>query len=138
MGDTLRLTPNQTLTIVSSTPETLVVEAAWQGGDGPPPAHLHPAQEERFEVLDGVLRTVVGDDEQVARAGATFTVPAGVVHQMWAPEGPARARWETRPAGRTEEWFRRLDAIWRSVPPDLAAFGPLLAEYDDVFRLAPG
>jgi mannose-6-phosphate isomerase-like protein (cupin superfamily) len=136
MGDTLRLGPTQELTVLSSTPDALLIEASWAGDAAQPPAHLHPAQEERFEVLAGTLHAIVGGEQDVYRAGHSFTIAPGVAHQMWSPEGPARARWETRPAGRTEEWFRRLDAIWRAEPPDLAAFGPLLAEYDDVFRLA--
>lgn len=55
---------------------------------------------------------------------------------------PARAIWRTRPAGRTEQWFRALDALQRSgrvdrkgMPRPLA-LGVLLTEYDDVIRPA--
>jgi hypothetical protein len=62
---------------------------------------------------------------------------------MWnAGPDPVVARWETRPAGRTAEWFRKLDALQRSgdvgrngMPP-LPVMAALLTEYDDVFRLA--
>jgi hypothetical protein len=65
----------------------------------------------------------------------------GQVHQMWNPGSePARVRWVTTPAGRTEEWFRVLDGLFRK-GGDIAAgrevdFGVLLEEYGDVFRLA--
>lgn len=39
--------------------------------------------------------------------GATFDVPVAAKHQM-AAEGPARVRWEVRPALRTAEFFERL------------------------------
>jgi hypothetical protein len=75
--------------------------------------------------------------------GDTLDIPAGVAHQMWnaGPE-PVTARWETRPAGRTAEWFRALDAkqragkTGRNGMPPLPAMAALLTEYDDVFRLA--
>jgi hypothetical protein len=50
--------------------------------------------------------------------------------------------WQTRPALRTEEWFRSIDAlhregrVGRNGMPGPLAFGALLSEYDDVFRLA--
>jgi hypothetical protein len=59
---------------------------------------------------------------------------------MWNPgSDPARVRWVTAPAGRTEQWFRTLDGLFRE-GGDVAAgrevdFGALLEEYSDVFRL---
>ena len=62
---------------------------------------------------------------------------------MWnASDRPARVRWETRPAGRTEQWFAALDALQRegrvqdNGQPGPLAFGVYLTEYRDVFRLA--
>ena len=64
---------------------------------------------------------------------------------MWnAGDEPARMLWQTRPAGRTEEWFRSIDALHRegrvgsNGMPGPLAFGVLLTEYRDVFRLAVG
>jgi hypothetical protein len=62
---------------------------------------------------------------------------------MWNPSGEtARVRWQTKPAGRTLEWFQSLDALQREgrvrrngVPGPLA-LAVLLNEYRDVFRLA--
>jgi hypothetical protein len=53
MSDQLRLTPGQTVTIRSSTPELLEVEGSWGPGGKPPPAHYHPAQDEVFTVMLG-------------------------------------------------------------------------------------
>jgi hypothetical protein len=62
---------------------------------------------------------------------------------MWNPaDGAARVLWQTSPSGRTEEWFRRLDSMQRgghvgsNGMPGPLAFGVLLTEYRDVFRLA--
>ena len=77
--------------------------------------------------------------------GETIDIPRGTPHQMWN-DGPvpARASWQTRPAGRTEQWFRDIDAIHRSGRvgrngmPGPLAFGVMLTRYRDVFRLAGG
>jgi uncharacterized cupin superfamily protein len=39
------------------------------GGGQLPPEHLHPRQDERFEVLDGAVRTIIDGVEQRAAAG---------------------------------------------------------------------
>src|SRR3954451_4314338 len=96
------------LTVVSQDPELLAMEAAYDGTGQMPPAHYHPSQAERFTILEGRMRTIVGGSEQVYEEGASFDVPAGTVHQMAADGGPARVRWEVRPALRTAEFFERL------------------------------
>ena len=87
--------------------ELLEMEATWDGSGGMPPEHLHPSQEERFEVLEGAVLTIVDGVEGRHAAGETLTVPAGTPHQMTG-DGPARVRWEVRPALRTAEFFERL------------------------------
>jgi quercetin dioxygenase-like cupin family protein len=47
-----------------------------------PGAHVHPEQEERFEVLDGVMKFRLGLRTIVAEAGETVVVPAGRVHRF--------------------------------------------------------
>jgi mannose-6-phosphate isomerase-like protein (cupin superfamily) len=145
MSPTLKLTPTESVEVRSSTPELLEVEASYAPAGKPPPRHLHPAQDERFEVLAGSLRVRVGDEERTLGPGETLEVPRGISHQMWNPGAePARVAWQTRPRGRTERWFTALDALQRqgrvggNGMPGPLAFGALLSEYDDVFRLAVG
>ena len=95
------------LTLVRITPERLEMEAAYDGTGGMPPSHLHPRQDERFEVLDGTMHAIVGDDDRRYAAGEGFDVPAGTAHQM-AAEGPTRVRWTVTPALRTAEFFEGL------------------------------
>ncbi len=140
MSRTLKLTPTQSVTVRTSTPEVLVVETAYGPASEPPPRHLHPAQDERFEVLAGELRVRHGDREIALGRGETIEIPSGTPHQMWSPTGDARVRWETRPRGRTEEWFEAIDALLAQADgadgaPNPAAFLDLLNEYDDVFEL---
>jgi quercetin dioxygenase-like cupin family protein len=87
--------------------EVLEMEATYAGRGDLPPDHFHPSQVERFEVLEGAVRTVIEGAERRYEAGATFEVPAGTRHQM-AGDGPALVRWEVRPALRTAEFFERL------------------------------
>jgi mannose-6-phosphate isomerase-like protein (cupin superfamily) len=87
--------------------ERLVMETSYDGSAGMPPEHLHPNQVERFEVLEGAMRTVIDGVERRYEPGEPFEVPAGTPHQM-AADGPTRMRWEIRPALRTAEFFERL------------------------------
>jgi mannose-6-phosphate isomerase-like protein (cupin superfamily) len=135
MAETLKLTPSESVTIRQSAPDVLEVEASYGPGGKPPPAHYHPAQDEHFEVLEGTLRAKVGGDERDLAPGAVLDIPQGTPHQMWNPgEQRARVIWQTRPALRTEDWFRSIDGLLREggAGPD---FGALLSEFDDVFRL---
>ena len=95
------------LRIVRLEPSELELDASYPGDAQLPPAHLHPSQDERFEVLEGALRAVVDGDERRYAAGEAFDVPAGAVHQMTG-EGPTRVRWLVRPALRTAEFFEGL------------------------------
>jgi quercetin dioxygenase-like cupin family protein len=142
---TLKLTPTESLEIRSSSPEALEVEATYGEASRPPPKHLHPAQEEHFEVLAGTLRARVEDQDYVLEPGDTLDVPAGTPHQMWnGGAAEARVLWQTRPRLRTEEWFTALDSLQRQGRvgkdgmPGVLAFGAMLTEYRDVFRLAVG
>ena len=95
------------LRLVRIEPDLLEMEADYAGSPNMPPMHLHPSQEERFEVLEGALLTVVDGEERRYEVGDSFTVPPGTPHQMRG-DGPARFRWEVRPALRTAEFFERL------------------------------
>lgn len=140
MSEKLSLGPHDSLEIRSSTPDALEVEASYRPGGSPPPAHFHPAQDEHFEVLEGTMRARVDGEERELAPGAEIDIGRGQVHQMWNPGSePARLRWVTSPAGRTEQWFRTLDGVFGE-SGDLAQgrevdFAALLDEYSDVFRL---
>ena len=55
------------------------VEMWVEPGGGVPP-HVHPAMEERFEVISGELSFLAGRKWQTAGAGETVVVPAGTRH----------------------------------------------------------
>jgi Cupin domain len=95
------------LRLVAISDDLLEMEATYPGGGQMPPEHEHPRQDERFEVLEGAVRAVVGGVERRYAAGEAFEVPARTPHSM-AGDGPARMRWQVRPALRTAEFFERL------------------------------
>lgn len=140
-GEVLKLTATESLEVVSSSPEAFEVEASYGPNGNPPPAHFHPAQDEHFEVLAGTMRVKLDGVERDLGVGDTIEIGRGQVHQMWNPGGvPARMRWRTSPALRTEQWFRSIDAPHREGEeggkgPDPIAFVEVLSEYSDVFRL---
>ena len=114
-------------------PDELVMEASYSGEAGMPPAHLHPSQTERFEVLEGSMSTIIGDEERVYEAGEMFAVAAGTPHQMAAQE-PTRTRWEVRPALRTAEFFERL---YGEGPGSAGEMGEsFFGDFEAEFRLA--
>ena len=107
--------------------ELLEMEASYAGG-GLPPEHFHPSQVENFEVLEGAVKAVIDGAEHRYAAGESFEIPAGTLHQM-AGDGPARVRWEIRPALRTAEFFERLYAALDPETGDPAAIGAILEEF---------
>ena len=135
MAEELQLGPATTLTVVEHDDEELLLRASYAGGGVAPPAHLHPAQDERFEVLSGAMRASVDGVEHELAAGSVLEISRGSVHQMWNAAGePAVVDWRTSPSGRTLDWFRELSAL---LSGESSADGAaLLAEYADVFVLA--
>ncbi|HYG95588.1 MAG TPA: cupin domain-containing protein [Solirubrobacterales bacterium] len=135
----LTLTPSESVEIRSAAADQLEVLVTYLHGD-PPPKHFHPEQDERFEVLEGTVKVELEGEVRELGEGDSLAIPRGAVHRLWNPaEEAARAIWQTAPAGRTEQWFRALDALHREDEggqPSPLAYGVLLNEYRDVFRLA--
>ena len=129
--NTIQLSSHQTLRIITSSPERLEMEAAWEAGSKPPPKHWHPAQHERFEVLEGELTVeLTGEPERVVRSGETLDVPPRTGHRMWnAGEAPTRASWVVTPALRTEKMLRGMGGASK------VKQGALILRFRDEFRL---
>jgi mannose-6-phosphate isomerase-like protein (cupin superfamily)/uncharacterized protein YndB with AHSA1/START domain len=72
-------------------------------------SHVHARQVERLEVMEGGLELRVGGRVHRLGPGEAMEVPAGTSHRQ-RPDGvgPGRVRIQVRPAGRTEEFLRRL------------------------------
>jgi mannose-6-phosphate isomerase-like protein (cupin superfamily) len=75
-------------------------------------AHVHPKQEERFEVVSGRLGLKMGGDEIVAGPGEGVTISAGTPHRFWnAGEDEVRFRCEVRPALQFEQLLETMFAL---------------------------
>ena len=75
-------------------------------------AHVHPAQTERFSILEGKLDFQVGDETVRAGAGDELVVPPGTAHQFWnAGEDEARFLMEVRPALKFESLIETMFAL---------------------------
>ena len=71
--------------------------------------HIHPAQRERHEVIEGSMRIEHDGFESTLVPGDVIETRPGNVH-MHRPAGdaPGRIRVRLRPALRTEEWLERI------------------------------
>lgn len=68
--------------------------------------HIHPRQEERFEVLAGSVKLRVNGATREVHPGETATVPPGTPHVWWNDaDQEAHVLVEVRPALRIEEFF---------------------------------
>lgn len=75
-------------------------------------AHVHPSQEERFEVLSGSVGFKIGRKKLVAGPGQRLTVPAGTPHRFWnAGDDVAHFVCEVRPALQFESLLETMFAL---------------------------
>jgi quercetin dioxygenase-like cupin family protein len=77
-----------------------------------PGKHVHPSQEERFEVLSGTMKFKMGRKTVIAEAGEVVTVPAGVAHKFAnGSDATAHVRVQVRPALEMERLFETAVAL---------------------------
>src|SRR5204862_6747684 len=75
-------------------------------------AHVHPSQEERFEILRGSVGFRIGRKKLVAGPGQRLTVPAGTPHKFWnGGEEEAHFVCEVRPALQFEALLETMFAL---------------------------
>jgi mannose-6-phosphate isomerase-like protein (cupin superfamily) len=112
--------------------ELLAFELVLAPGGAVPGAHVHPEQEERFEVVSGAMAFRLGLERVVAGPGETVVVPAGRAHRFEnAGDEPAHVLVEVRPALEMERLFETVITLARDgrclrsgmpKPLDLALF----------------
>jgi quercetin dioxygenase-like cupin family protein len=121
--------------------ELVEVEAFYQPGSEAPPEHIHPLQEEYFEVLDGCIDTRVNGQEKRYEAGESFRIPAGTAHQMWnGGSTEAHILWQTRPALHTDDFFEIMWGLAQAGKtnkaglPNLLQLAVIMQQYRREFR----
>ena len=84
------------------------------------PLHVHPHQEEHFEVLSGTLGVQIGQVHRSLRVGEVATVPPGTPHRWYneSDRKEARVLGEVRPALKTETFFETLYGLARGGKTD--------------------
>ena len=98
------------------------------------PLHVHPLQEEHFEVLSGTLGVQIGDEHRSLGQGQEATVPPGTPHRWFndSDREEARVLGEVRPALNSEVFFETLYGLARdgrtdeSGVPNLLQFAVML------------
>lgn len=111
----------------------------WRAG----PKHVHRRQEERFEVLEGRIRSYVDGRERVHATGEALVVPPGAPHTVWNDaEGPVRLLVEFRPALAPETVLETLAALAATgatradgVPRNLLDLALVVHDYEDELYL---
>src|SRR3954447_19146699 len=92
--------------------ERVVVDLELVAGGKVPGVHIHPKQEEKFEVLQGRMKFRYGMKKIVAEAGETVVVPAGKVHDFRnAGDETAHVRVTISPALNMEQMFETNVAL---------------------------
>ena len=112
------------------------------GGVGPMP-HLHPLQEETFEVVKGTFAITLNGKEQQLMAGEKIIVPKGTVH-YWRNAGKDELYivTEFRPALHFEEIIETVAALARvgkmdkAGNPDILQMSATLSYFPGEFYLA--
>ena len=79
-----------------------------------PGGHVHPVQQESFEVLSGTMRFKKGLRTVIAKPGDTVVVPAGAFHRFAnGGDEPAVVRVRVEPALRMEQLYETAVALAR-------------------------
>jgi len=92
--------------------QAVVIETYVQPNGFVAAAHVHPSQEERFEILSGEVGFNVGGEKTVAGPGQRLVVPAGTPHKFWnAGEEVAHFVCEVRPALQFESLLETMFAL---------------------------
>jgi mannose-6-phosphate isomerase-like protein (cupin superfamily) len=92
--------------------QAVVIECIVQPNGFVAAAHVHPSQEERFEVLRGSVGFRIRKEEFVAGPGQRITVPAGTPHKFWnAGNEESHFVCEVRPALQFEQLLETMFAL---------------------------
>lgn len=107
-------------------------------------AHIHPKQEERFEVLSGTASFRIGERETTAGPSDVLTVSPGTPHTWWnAGEEETHVIVEFRPALRLETFFETFFGLARDGKLDKRGWPGVLRaavlghEYREELVIAP-
>ena len=93
--------------------DALQVEV-WAAPGANVPPHVHPTQEERFEVLAGMVTFWVDGERRSAGPGDTLVAPPGSVHAFENEDDEAHLMVEVRPALNLQEFLESAAGLSRA------------------------
>jgi len=104
--------------------------------------HVHPRQEERFQIDRGQITLRIRGQERRYDAGEHVTIPPGTPHVWWnSGKDELRVLIEFRPAGRFAEFVTTYFALARTgrvndrgIPTNPLQLAVTFAAYQDVLR----
>jgi len=104
--------------------------------------HVHPEQEERFQVASGEIALRMNGEERRYGVGERITIPAGTPHVWWnSGSSELRVLLEFRPAGRFAEFITTFFALAqngrtnrRGIPTSPFQLAATFAKYADTIR----
>jgi mannose-6-phosphate isomerase-like protein (cupin superfamily) len=103
-----------TQTAADTNGELLAFDMTLSPDGNVPGTHVHPEQEERFEIVSGTMKFRLGFKKIVAGPGETVVVPAGARHRFDnAGDEPVEVRVEVRPALKMEALLENTVALAR-------------------------
>jgi hypothetical protein len=74
--------------------------------------HVHPDQDEHFQIASGQITLRVGGRERIYTAGEDVTIPVGTPHVCWnSGHDDLRVVLDFRPAGRFAEFITTFFAL---------------------------
>ena len=123
--------------------ELLRVDLFLVPGGAPRARHVHPFQEERFEILEGTIRFRLGPDTKVATAGDVVVVPPGTPHlPRNVGHSEAHVIAEIRPALNLETFLENAFALLsargpRTTVPMILELAELLSHYPREVQATP-
>jgi mannose-6-phosphate isomerase-like protein (cupin superfamily) len=92
--------------------EAVVIECFVEPDGAVAATHLHPSQDELFEIVGGSVGFKLDKTEIVAKPGDRILVPAGTPHRFWnAGEEQSRFVCEVRPALGFEQLLETMFAL---------------------------
>jgi mannose-6-phosphate isomerase-like protein (cupin superfamily) len=123
--------------------ELLRFDIFFASGGSAKGAHVHPHQEERFEIVTGTMGFQVGRATRLAGAGEVIVVPPGTPHlPRNVGETEAHCIAEFRPALNIETFFENAFALLsargpRTALPMIFELSELLSHYGPEIRATP-
>jgi hypothetical protein len=112
---------------------TFPANQRWEGSGRP---HLHPHQDEFYEILEGILSVWVAGEERTYVTGESFEIPRGTPHLMCnQSRKPVRSRWEVRPAMNTGDYIETVHELSKMGNMDnLLQRAVIVWAYRDIFK----